>query len=425
MKKIISTLTLSIIALGMLANLSDVQGGNLPSPAGHFELAATYQVSGEVAEIVTATTDGETLIYTDSASEEVGFVDISDPGAPAEITTLAVAGEPTSVAVTPDGLWAIVVVHGSPDHFAVVDLGDLTIETTIPLGGQPDSIAISADGRYGAIAIENERDEDVNDGEMPQSPAGFLTIVDLVGSPSNWTTRDVSLTGIADRFPSDPEPEFVDINSANQAAVTLQENNHIVIVDLVSGTVIEDWPAGTTTHLADTEDDGEISFDDLLVDARREPDAIVWTPDNKLVTANEGDYDLGLGSGEFVGGRDFTIFSKTGAVLFEPGAEVEMKAAQAGLYNDSRSDAKGCEIEGAEIGAYLNHNLLFLGAERCNFVAVYRLTGNEVKPKFIQILATGSRPEGLLAIPQRSLFVSANEGDGTISIFQGHPGNAK
>jgi hypothetical protein len=425
LKKIINILAMSIVAFTMISNLSAVQGGPTASPVGHFELAATYQVSGEVAEIVAATADGSTLLYTDSAAEEVGFVDISNPASPAEITTLAVAGEPTSVAVTPDGLWALVVVHGTTDLVAVIDLGDRSIETTIPLGGQPDSIAISTDGRFAAIAIENERDEDVNGGAMPQAPAGFLTIVDLLGSPQNWTTREVSLSGIADRFPSDPEPEFVDINSANQVAVTLQENNHIVIVDLASGQIITDWSAGSTTHAADTADDGQVRFDDVLVQARREPDAIAWTPGDKLVTANEGDYDLDLGAGEFVGGRDFTIFSSDGTVRFEPGAEVEKKAAQAGRYNDSRSDAKGCEIEGAEIGEYQNHSFLFLGAERCDFVAVYRLTGNEVKPKFIQILATGSRPEGLLAIGQRSLFISANEGDGTISIFQGRPGNPR
>jgi hypothetical protein len=61
--------------------------------------------------------------------------------------------------------------------------------------------------------------------------------------------------------------------------------------------------------------------------------------------------------------------------------------------------------------------------ERGSAVAVYRLNGSKDKTKFIQILETGSRPEGLLAIPGRSLFVTANEGDGTIDIFQGVPGN--
>jgi hypothetical protein len=60
-----------------------------------------------------------------------------------------------------------------------VDLGDRTIETTINLGGQPDSIAVSPDGHYAAIAIENQRNESLNGGRMPQTPAGFLTIVDI------------------------------------------------------------------------------------------------------------------------------------------------------------------------------------------------------------------------------------------------------
>ena len=60
---------------------------------------------------------------------------------------------------------------------------------------------------------------------MPQSPAGFLTIVDLVGQPSRWRTRDVSLLGLRMRFPEDPEPEYVTINRFNEVAVTMQENN--------------------------------------------------------------------------------------------------------------------------------------------------------------------------------------------------------
>ena len=32
------------------------------------------------------------------------------------------------------------------------------MKTTIDLGGQPDSIAVSPDGKYAAVVIENERD---------------------------------------------------------------------------------------------------------------------------------------------------------------------------------------------------------------------------------------------------------------------------
>ena len=396
-------------------------------PVGHFVPIASYTVSGSVAEIVATTPDGMALFYTDSEQQEVGVVDISNAWRPVELGKIAVAGTPTSVAITPDGLWALAVVHGDAaemqiDHVAVVRVSDGSLERVIPLGGQPDSIALSAEGRYAAIVIENERNEELNEGVLPQLPGGFLTIVDLVGSPAAWTTRDVVLTGLADRFTEDPEPEFVDINAANQAAVTLQENNHVVIVDLPSGLVVGDWPAGTVTHAADLEDDDQIRFDDLLLNARREPDAIAWTPAGNLITANEGDYDLDLAEGEFVGGRNFTIFSPTGAVVFDSGAEVEMLAARAHLYDDGRSDAKGVEIEGVEIGNYGGQSFVFVGAERGNFVAVYLLGANESNPRFVQILPTGDRPEGLLAIPQRGLFVTANEGDGTISIFARKPG---
>lgn len=80
---------------------------------GFFERVATYDVPGEVAEIVASTPDGKLLIYTDSASEEIGFVNIADPRRPTSGGSLAMPGEPTSVAVTPDGMWALTVVHGS------------------------------------------------------------------------------------------------------------------------------------------------------------------------------------------------------------------------------------------------------------------------------------------------------------------------
>jgi DNA-binding beta-propeller fold protein YncE len=201
------------------------QGGASGIPVGHFEAIATFSVTeapnnGEVAEIVDATPDGRFLIYTDSASGTVGFVDIQDPWHPVGLGAIDVGGEPTSVGVTPSGSYALICVHGDTDRLVVLDLQDLNNPTPVELslGGQPDGIAIGGDGLFAAIAIENERDEDLNDGEMPQDPPGFLTIVDLIGSPSEWTTRNVALTELANRFPNDPEPEFVSIDPINIAA---------------------------------------------------------------------------------------------------------------------------------------------------------------------------------------------------------------
>ncbi len=384
--------------------------------AASFELLATFSAPGGVAEIIAAAPDAALLAYTDSRAREVGLVDLREPRAPRLLGALMVPGEPTSVAATPDGRFFLAVVDGSPPSLVVVDAAARSVRATLPLGGQPDSIAVSPDGRYAAVAVENERDEEIDGGRMPQPPPGFLTIVDLTGPPEEWRLRDVSLTGLAERFPQDPEPEFVDVDAANRAAVTLQENNHVVIVDLASGAVSSHWSADTTTHAADTHRDEEARFEDRIVDARREPDAVAWTPDGNLVTANEGDYDLDLAAGEFTGGRDFTLFSAAGKVLFEPGADLERRAALAGRYPDQRSESKGIEPEGVEVGVYGRRVFLFVGAERGDCVAVYRLDG-VLPPRFVQILPVGKSPEGLLALPRRGLFLTANEGDGTISIF--------
>jgi hypothetical protein len=406
------------LALALSAPLSDAtQADHQPRPL--FQRVATLDVNGAVAEIVAATPDGLTLVYTNATDKKVGFVDITVPSKPVEVAAITINGEPTSVAVTRDGRYALVTVDaaaGAQDQLLVVALLDRTVKAAINLGGQPDSVAVSPSGRYAAIAIENERDESLNSGRMPQLPGGFLTIVDLAGEPAQWTTRNVSLVNLAARFPEDPEPEFVDINAADQAAVTLQENSHVVIVDLVAGTVINHWPAGTTTHAADTVNNNNVSFTNTLTDAPREPDAIAWTPGGRLITANEGDYTVNLAAGQFAGGRDFTVFNVNGGVVFEPGAAYELQAVRHGHYPEGRSRNKGTEPEGVEVGTYQGTTFAFVGSERGHFVAVYSLA-DETQPKFRQLLPTGNGPEGLLAIPQRNLFVTSNENDGTLSIF--------
>ncbi|MFN0122128.1 MAG: esterase-like activity of phytase family protein [Blastocatellia bacterium] len=411
---LLAALTLSLSLTGRVHSARQAEQKQSREES-YFNRVASFKVRGAEAEIIAGTPDGRTLVYTDAPGGQVGFVDIGDPARPVETATLKVAGTPTSAAITPDGHYALVCVDGAPDQLVVFNVGDRTVAATHTLPGQPDSVAISPDGRYAAIAIENERDESLNGGRMPQLPAGLLVIVDLTGAPARWTRREVALTGLAERFPSDPEPEFVAINRRNEAAVTLQENNHIVIVNLPNGRVLSHWPAGVTTHAADTVNDNDARFTDQI-SGRREPDAIAWTPAGNLITANEGDYTVDLATGEFAGGRDFTVFSRNGEVLYEPGATLELEAVKHSHYPDARSRSKGCEFEGVAIARYFRDVFAFVGSERGNFVAVYKMD-DERAPRFHQLLPTGVSPEGLLTIPHRGLFLSANEVEGSISIF--------
>ncbi len=266
-KSMISLAVVTLISglLGACGGSDDVVAApttvpSVSNPAKFFNRTATFVVCNQVgascetadttaAEIVAASTDGMTLIYSNSPKGEIGFVDITDVKAPKGLGALAMGGEPTSITVL--GTQALVAVNTSVDFvnpsgkLVVVDIATRKEVASIALPGQPDSIAVSKDGKYIAVVIENERDESVNKGAIPQLPAGSLVIVDVAGAATTWKTRKVDMTGIATLYPTDPEPEYVDINEDNIAVVTLQENNHIALVDLATGKITKHFSAGT------------------------------------------------------------------------------------------------------------------------------------------------------------------------------------
>jgi hypothetical protein len=360
------------------------------------------------AEIIHATADGMTLVYSNALLGGIGFIDITDPTTPKAAGFLPLEGGPTSVTVI--GGRVLVTVDTTEDftaptgYLSVIDIASKTVESTCDLGGQPDAIAQSRDGKIVAISMENQRDEDFGDGGLPQLPGGTITFfaVGEGGTVDCTTMRVTDLTGVADVAPEDAEPEYTDFNGKNELAVTLQENNHIVILNGETGKIISDFPAGAVDLTnVDTVEDGRLSFTDSQPGRLREPDALQWLDDDRIVTANEGDWNGGS--------RGFTIFSKTGDVLYESGPSMEYIAAQLGHYPEGRSDAKGVEPEGMEVGTFGDTKYIFVNQERSSLVAVYKDTGGA--PEYVQSLPSGIGPEGALAIPSRNLYVTANETD--------------
>jgi hypothetical protein len=413
-----------------------------------------------VSEIIASTANGRTLVYTDAIRGTIGFIDITLPSSPQPLGILTldpdpdddVEHSPTSVEVL-GSQYALVAVDTTSGAFAapsgyllIVDITNPAAPTPVgaplDLGGQPDSVKVSPDGRFLAIAIENQRNEDLcvggtldgteadeddcedgggEVGVLPQAPAGFLVVIPLTGPPAGWQKFEVDLTGLAHYRPEDPEPEFVDINRRNEAVVTLQENNHIVVVDLPSRTVKAHFPAGAVTlNGVDTEEDGVISLTETVTDVLREPDAVAWVPGPlgtyRIATANEGDL--------FGGSRGFTIFRHNGGVVFDSGTALEELAVRHGHYPEGRSDAKGTEPEAIASARFGLEDYLFVGSERGNFVAVYTLDFLG-RPRFEQLLPGPLGPEGLLVIPERNLLVVSGEVDlmgvatrSTVMIYQ-------
>lgn len=359
------------------------------------------------AEIVTATEDGNTLIYTDAYRKGLGIIDIRDPHTPTPKGFISLQGEPTSVTYADNRLFTVINTSSSYTKPSGVlqsyQLDNQALLQTCSLSGQPDAIAISPDRRWLAIAIENERNEAHNDGLLPQYPAGDLTLIPLKkGTLLCDQQKRIDLTGLAQISPSDPEPEFVDFNEKNEVVITLQENNHLVIVNAETDKIVNHFSAGSVDlQGADTQEEGALTFNGQLKQLKREPDAVKWLDNDRFVTANEGDYQGGS--------RGFTIYHKDGRVLYESYLDLEYRAAQAGHYPEKRSANKGIEPEGIAIGQFGDTKYIFVLAERAGVIGVYRDTGKA--PEFMQLLPSGIGPESGIALPQRNLFVSANEKD--------------
>ncbi|RAJ06792.1 hypothetical protein LX64_01919 [Chitinophaga skermanii] len=279
-------------------------------------------------------------------------------------------------------------------------------------------------------------------------------------------------------FAQDMEPEYITIAPDEKTAwVTLQENNMIAKIDLAAKTVTNMWPLGfkdysLAINAIDPSDKDGIKQRTVPVKGMYQPDAIAMLIDNGipyLFTANEGDVrewdayaeakrvkditldptkfpnaatlktetELGrlnitttLGNTDGVytelysfGARSFSVWNgNDGKLVFDSNNELENKCIEAKVYDDGRSDDKGVEPEGIATGKVGKKNVVFVGMERSDAIAVYDAT-TPTKPVFLQLLKSGDAPEGVLFIPavmsptKKSLLVVSSENDGVVKVY--------
>lgn len=321
---------------------------------------------------------------------------------------------------------AVVGVNTSPDYvnpsgvLSVVDLATKSIVANITLPGQPDAVSVSPKSAafplYIALAIENERDEDLGEGILPQMPPGYVAIVTIadeeaLASPETWEATVVTLAGdekiaAACRFPEDPEPEYVAIHPDNTKVVlSMQENNCNAVIDLATGTILGAFDAGSVDlDGVDTIEEGLILQDEVLSAVFREPDGVSWIGDTiYFATANEGDMDGGS--------RGWSIVDSTnGDVVYDSGVSMEWETARLGHYPDERSGNKGNEPENVYYSVLGDHEYVFVLSERSSLVFVYILK-SPTEPELVQILPVGIGPEGITTIPSKNLVAIASEVD--------------
>lgn len=359
------------------------------------------------AEIISASEDGMTLVYSDSPLGVIGLIDITDPRAPKPLGNIDVGGEPTTAVFVGNMVFAGVNTsesYANPSgKLVTIDPASKAIVAECDLGGQPDSVAKAPDGSFLAVAIENERDEKLGDGGLPQMPAGFVVKLPVSdGAVDCAALQVIDMTGLAEIAPEDPEPEFVDINEAGEIVVTLQENNHIVIIG-ADGTVVSHFSAGEVTlEGVDTRRNGALEFTGSKGPIPREPDAVKWLDGDHVAFANEGDWKGGT--------RGWSIFRRDGTLVYDAGTSFEHALVEIGHYPEHRSHSKGVEPEGMETGTFGGIPMVFVASERGSVIGVYDVSTLS-EPRLHQLLPSGISPEGVVAIPSRNLIATANEFD--------------
>ncbi|MFC9709380.1 stalk domain-containing protein [Paenibacillus sp. NPDC056933] len=402
-----------------------------------FEQTAAFQMPGGKAEISASTPDGQRLLVTEADNGSISVLDIADLNninvlKNVSFHDLSAKAEVTSVTVSKDGKYGLAVIRtGDTDTeankglLAIVDLATYKTVKTYELGIGPDSIALSPDGLHAVIAIEDEELNKAAD-EIDYANAkrpGSIMIVSFAGGnvlEGEITNLPVDLENVAGAsYLHDPQPEYVAISpDSKTAAVTLQENNAIAVVDLETKKISSIFSLGTTSHQADLKDDGIVQFTESLT-ARYEPDGIAFSADGKyLLTANEGD----LGKNEFddgvkAGGRNIAVWDLQGKRMYDSQNLIDEATAKTGLYPDDRSPNKGSEVENLTVATIEGKTYAAVASERADAILFFDLA-DPVNPAYLGLIPTaGESPEGIHRVNGRSLFVSADESTGTLSFF--------
>lgn len=407
---------------------------------------------------------------------QIEVIDFTDPSSMKVISRISVAsygGAVNSLSVHDGKLAAAIEAADKQANGKVVvfKTSDYSKIAEIAVGALPDMVSFTPDGKYIITANEGEPDASyIND------PAGTVSIISvndnysvttldflsMAGQENALVQKGFRIFGPGKNFVKDIEPEYVTISADSKTAwVTLQENNAIAKIDIMSKTISNIFPLGFKDYniTGNEIDPSNVSAgykpEKWPVKGMYLPDAIAVLESNGipyLFTANEGDAreyagfseilrveDNGIkldptvfpnvaelkkkdqlgrlnitstlgdidGDGDLdelysYGSRSFSVWNGlTGTQVFDSKNELDTKCAAASTYDDGRSDDKSVEPEGIAIGTVGHKKIAFVGMERADAIAVYDIT-IPTAPLFLQLLKCGDAPEGVLFIPAKN-----------------------
>jgi hypothetical protein len=267
----------------------------------------------EALEIVSYDAITECLFITNGATDSIDIINISNPAKPklvGHLDVLSYGSTANSVVVLSNGFLAAAVEAKNPQANGKVVFYSTKGQyiNDLEVGAMPDMITVSPDKTKIVVANEGEPNDNYT-----INPEGSVSIIDISKDILNVSQADVTTLNFANApekiygsirqpnvsFQYDLEPEYVAINPASTvAAVSCQENNVIVFIDLNQKKIIKYAGLGFKSYknqnigLDASDKDDKINIQSFPVYGAYQPDAIAsYSIDGKAyyVTANEGE----------------------------------------------------------------------------------------------------------------------------------------
>ena len=247
-------------------------------------------------------------------------VNFSNPAVPVLITSISMApyGGINSI-VAKNGIVAVAIENANAQLNGSVVFFDQNgvFQNQVTVGAMPDMIAFNQD--FTKILTANEGEPNAT---YSADPEGSVSIINISGgitaltqanvtniSLSQYNGQEVALRAQGIRIFSssasvaqDLEPEYIAVSTDNtKAYVTLQENNALLTIDLLTNTIVSLTPFGYSSYAAGSNNALDASDQsgmvlitgDLPIKGAYMPDAMTYKTigsQGYLFTANEGVY---------------------------------------------------------------------------------------------------------------------------------------
>lgn len=303
--------TVSLYSCEHLDDILDHIDDNNSNKPIKFTPKKTISLGGEGASEISAYDPTTKMLYvTSSEKKQVEIFDISDLNSPKSVGILSSGNaSPNSVSAY-KGKLAIAFENEDKQqngNILVYDGKTSNLLNSYTVGALPDMVTFSPNGRYILVANEGEPNDDYT-----IDPKGTISIIDLNensntlldfnifnSQEAELESRGLRVFGPNANLASDVEPEYVTVSDDSKTAwVSLQENNGIAKVDLISKTITDIFPLGfkdfsleRNSFDASDKDDEKILIK-WPVKGMYQPDAIKYFNINGqelIFSANEGD----------------------------------------------------------------------------------------------------------------------------------------